>query len=176
MGKLVDAKGMRQAENAVKMLADMGARTRGIELPGHAREVIIPGGPTNNGEIVDLLDKGGRDITPNQDDCDAAAKVFVKMVEVAVKRAIKTPGTISPSQAGILAARAWRRSGYIVMQRMKGRLEANLCSDGSYRPVSPGYAAWRNREYKIPPSVVFRATGQLIANLSGSPNTLRLIR
>lgn len=167
--RFLNTSGLKKAQNQLAILAQMGARTKGIYLPGTPRGE----GQLTNGQIIDYLAIGGRDIKANETDCDKAADLFKAQVEQALQKV--TDGTaITPQKVGMIAAKAWRAAGRYVKELMKQRVEAGDTNSGPARKVEEAYAKARQRKYGIPEDVVYKATGQLIANLAQGDGALRL--
>jgi len=160
------------AQAVMKELEKLCSAFQGVELPGHSREE----GSLNNADIIDYLAEGGRDITSNDEDVELAALAFVAEAEPFLQRAAQSQTPPSAGKASSVSGKAWRAAGLVVLFKMRDRVEAGQNSDGSSKPVSERYAEWRLKKHSIPKHVIFKATGQLLTNLSGGKAALKLIR
>lgn len=169
MSKFIEARGLSKAKAQMDWLAKMGARISGVHLPGSARNDT---GATN-GEIIDYLAEGGRDIRADQEDADKAAMAFKVQVELALNKIKDVPrGSAKVQQE---AAKAWRAAGRVIKEIMRERVDqGKVQGGGDASKVSEDYAAQRLRKYGIPEDIVFKATGQLLSNLSQGDGALKL--
>ena len=179
-GPKMKALGLDRASGICRALGLIGDSFNGIELAAKMRE----DGKLKNGAVIDYLADGGREIRPSAEEVDVAAFAFVKVAEVgleAVKKSISmdsaklklNPGVAAKARS--VSAKAWRAAAKVAQKAMKERVQKGINRDGTRDPVSPLYAEQRQKKYGIPPGVIFKATGQLLANLGGGSGSFKLI-
>lgn len=176
----IKSKGMDEVAGRMELLRQLGATVKGVALKGAMRK----GGETTASIIEHLAEADTpRDIRPTEDDSDEAAAAYLAVVEKTLMM-MKSKGWVTTKagqQRVVMAARVeakkkaeqagamgLRKAGKIVQAAMLQRAENNATNDGgSAEPVTPAYAAWREARHAVPPSEVYKATGQLVSELNG---------
>jgi hypothetical protein len=165
-------------------LAELGARPRGAIFKGRKRD---ENAAITNADLIrfhadGIVRKDGvivRDITPNQEDSDTAAKIFRDRIENRLRilskprkaRKIKSgkrKGKIRSKQKVVdaAAASALRAAALHVKEQLGKRVQSGVDNTGSnLTEVTDEYAEWRQDKYGIGPNRVFKATGQMLNNI-----------
>ncbi|MCP4640651.1 MAG: hypothetical protein GY851_09470 [bacterium] len=175
----IKSKGMDKVAAQMALLANLGATVKGIALHGATRK-----GGMDSGDVIGFLAEGGRDISPTEDDSDEAAQAYLLKVEERL-RMMKSKGWVTSRKgqvaivkgaelegkraAGGAQSIALREAGKVMTKILRDRVTQQTTNDGNKADaVSPAYATWREYKYQVPKSTVFRATGQLLAELNVS--------
>ena len=110
-------------------------------------------------------------------DSDKAAALYLAQVEAQLRKhntgANQLKKQPNPAVAARLATAAQsaglRAAGVELTNIMRERAEKGLTNDGgSADKVSDAYATWRENKFGVPKSEVYKATGQLLAELNTS--------
>jgi hypothetical protein len=161
-------KGLKKARNIMLALGKMGAAYRAIEMHGKQRQG--EGERGTNADVKDYLAEGGRDLGPNEDDAHKAAVAYVAQAEkfLRLQQDVKKPP--SAQAANQASAKAFTNAARVVQRILADRVDKSEDQDGTAEKVTAPYAKARAAEYGIPDdqSQVFKASGQLLANLQGT--------
>jgi hypothetical protein len=126
-----------------------------------------------------------RDLRPFSDSVAAElGEVWKRIVEDRAERiASAKPGSKittmdARQQAKAASAAAWRAAGLAVQSRMQQRAQDQLSADDSGQesaaePVSDWYAKQRKARYGVDEGAIYKASGQLLEDLS--PNAGRIV-
>ena len=182
----------------MSLIGNLGSDVQGVELHGVNRKGEKERG--NNTDVYQGLKDQGRDLGPNDKDGLAAATEYVKVVQrylksitqrikpmprlgtkahaAAVRRQARVKKAQAKGKKGAAWAdtRAFRKAGKAVMANVTKRMEKSQDKDGNVTKVSEKYAKWRAAKFDVPEdqSLVFRASGQLLANYAAG--RLKLIK
>ncbi len=169
----IKAKGFNRARKQMLALSQLEAAYTGVYLPGHRRDEGGTG--ISNGEVIDYLADGGRDIRANERDVDKCARAFVTVVELGLMKVRDQPKKMQLQKARQLAAKAWRAAGMAMKAIMLERVESGTDNTGgAARALTGDYIDFKNRKYGQ--AAIYKATGQLVSNLAQGPGALRLSR
>ncbi len=167
---MIDMKvtGMKTAARMMRFMAFLGAEYRGIEKRGRTRESTFGYGIETNADVKEYLAEGGRDLGPNDEDAEDSAKAYVAAVmkHLSFMKKGKVNVTAAAKQA---QAKSLRAAALAVSKNWVARIEGNEDKDGNSDEVTPEYAKVRARKYSMTDStsVIFKASGQLLADLAG---------
>lgn len=155
---------MNKARNISIALGSMIGAYTGIEFPAASRKGA--GEKGTNADVIDHLRDGGRDLGPSKEDAQKTAAEYTKRVKIFLRQqkdTKKPPSTAKTNQAG---AKALRAAAAIVQKVLVNRIEKSEDMDGQVNHVDPTYAKQRERKHGVPKGEVFKASGQLIADLA----------
>ena len=153
----IKEQGMKEAQNIMKRLQKMGAKSYGIALLDTPRE---DGGPKNS-EIIEWLSKQNRDFFSLGND---EGKILQTMADEMVKRL----STRHERSKAPMSANAVMNTG--LKNAMKNHIKQNVlkrfdaqktATGGQPKPVSEEYAWWRQKKFGVPDDQVGRASGDL---------------
>jgi hypothetical protein len=195
----VKVEGLTNAEEMILFLHNLGANGIGAILHGRKRE---GGKGTTNADVIRYLaagvTRGGgetgeqaetirRDLGPTQQDSDSAGVLYMQRVrdrlQVLTYRLAKQNKMATPGRVRKLAEAAstsgLRAAANHVRDRMRRRCENQLTvhtgSESSAASVEQErYARRRKRLYGVGALAVYKATGQLLANLSSG--SVRIVK
>ncbi len=168
-------KGLKKARNMMLALGKMGAAYRGIEMHGRQRQGAGERG--TNADVKENLALGGRDLGPNDDDAQKAALEYVRVANQFMRQQVDTAKPPSAQAANMASAKAFRKCATIVQRILADRVDKSEDKDGQADKVGDKYSKARAAKYGIPDDQmqVFKASGQLLANLQGSGG-LKLVK
>lgn len=146
---------LRLFVEAVKAAVDTHA---GAEWHGGIR----PDG-LGNGELIEYLADGGRDLTPNDEDATAATNAYATEVLRHIDKASKVTGkTSNPDNIARQAISGGLRKGImLIAEIMRKRLERGVDNKGKRTPVDEEYAKARQRKHGVNKDAIYVATGHL---------------
>ena len=169
----IKTRGLDSAGMMLNMLNQLGDIT-GASWMAKAREEDPS---TNNAVVAKSLREGGRDIYPEKEDSDHAARVWVDRIEdrlrvLARKGAWATVGGDKIRLTGKAAQRkindqAAGSALRLAMQALASVMSHNVVF-GNYPKVGEAYGRRRQAKFGIPLDYTCRASGQLLENLQGA--------
>lgn len=189
----MQADGLVEAQNMISYLQKLGASTKGIALYAETRPKSK--GLTNadvlryQAEGIQTKTRGliKRDITPNEADADAAARIYLKRAErtlrtltnkrkgltasgkprkVKGKSVGKHKGVSIQQVANSAQASGLKAAGNLIVERLRKRILEQVDNNGEpLTLVDPDYAERRFMKRGVPHEAVLTNTGQVLRNL-----------
>lgn len=167
----IEAEGMDEAVGTMKKLEKLGSSIAGISFMGDDR------GRVNNAEIISFHANGinaldgtiVRNITAGNDAIGRAGQAYMDVAAPFIDDPNSGEGDDNSveREATRVSAKALKSAAEVIRLAMLDNVEKQIDRDGNpLKSVDPIYANARAAKYGVPDSVVMKASGNLLSNLS----------